>query len=82
MIFHQFVTKSVMVPTYNSNMINAFIGVILYKQMGHHFSYLIWVTRWHMNPFFTYVICDNLLTKHLTHMVYISRPLVRKFCIL
>jgi len=68
MIYHQFVT----------------IRVIFYKmctQMGHHFSYLIWVTKWHMNPLFTSVICDNLLPKHLTHMAYISRPLVRKFCI-
>jgi len=35
-----------------------------------------------MNPIFTSVICDNLLTKHLTHMAYISRALVRKFRIL
>ena len=64
----------------------AFIGVILYKQMctqmGHHFSYLIWVTIWHMNPLFTSVFFDNLFTKHSTHMTYISRPLVRKFCFL
>ena len=32
-----------------------------------------------LNPPFTSVICDYLLTKHLTHMTYISRPLVRKF---
>jgi len=24
-------------------------------------------------------ICDNLLTKHLINMAYISKPLVRKF---
>ena len=51
-------------------------------QMGHHFSYLIWVTIWHMNPLFTSVFFDNLFTKHSTHMTYISRPLVRKFCFL
>ena len=66
----------------------AYIGVILYKQnlmctqMGHHFSYLIWATIWRMNPLFTSVIFDNLLTKHSTHMAYISKPLVRKFRIL
>ena len=66
-----------------SNIIAIYIGVILYKQLctliGHHFSYLIWVTRWHINPLFTSVVCDNWLTKQLTHMAYISRPLVRKF---
>ena len=47
-----------------SNIIAIYIGVILYKQLctliGHHFSYLIWVTRWHMNPHFTSMICNNL----------------------
>jgi len=47
-------------------------------QMGHHFSYLIWGTIWRMNPLFTSGICDNLFTKHSTHMAYISKPLVRK----
>jgi len=56
----------------------SFINKVAPK-MGQHFSYLIWVTRRHMNPLFTSVICDNLLTKHLTHMAYISRPLVRNF---
>jgi len=37
-------------------------------QMGHHFSYLIWATIWHMNPPFTSGICDNLFTKHSTYM--------------
>ena len=35
-----------------------------------------------MNPLFTPGTCDNLFTKHSTHMTYISRPLVRKFRIL
>jgi len=35
-----------------------------------------------MNPLFTSVFFDNLFTKHSTHMTYISRPLVRKFCFL
>jgi len=51
-------------------------------QMGHHFSYLIWATIWRMDPLFTSGICDNWFTKHSTHMAYISKPLVRKFCIL
>ena len=50
-----------------------------FKQMGHHFSYLIWATIWRMNPIFTSAICDNLFTKYPTHMAYISKPLVRKF---
>ena len=32
-----------------------------------------------MNPLFTSRICDNLFTKHSTHMTYISKPLIRKY---
>ena len=48
----------------------------LCTEMGHHFSYLIWATIWRMNPLFTSGICDNLFTKHSTH---ISKPLVFYF---
>jgi len=52
------------------------------SQMGHHFSYLIWATIWHMNQLFTSGICENLFTKHSTRMTYISKQLVGKFLIM
>ena len=61
----------------------AYIGVIRLNNMYPNGSpFLLPYLGYNMTYEPTSGICDNLFTKHLTHMAYISKPLVRKFRIL
>jgi len=74
MIYHQFVTiwtSLLWFPTHFSNMVHTL--ELSFKQM------CIQILLHYLGYNMTYGICDNLFTKHSTHMTYISKPLVRKF---